>query len=171
MDVRTIARNFSTSLNETFAIENNPKLEGLLQSVEQKYCSLLFVLPRSQVPLPLSLPENAMICILMSISHRKQAVTSQSQELEALEAKLRETEARLDQKTKLSKTGSLAEATSASRRKPVASTFSNQEDDRLLAGSGSPMAAQSSSAVDPGTSRGYSRWEGLMPQGTDQRSR
>ena len=32
-----MAQNFSHSLNETFAIDHNPKLEGLLQSVEEKY--------------------------------------------------------------------------------------------------------------------------------------
>ena len=37
MDARTIAQNFSHSLNETFAIDDDPKLEGLLQSVEEKY--------------------------------------------------------------------------------------------------------------------------------------
>ena len=37
MDARNTAQNFSASLNETFAIDSNPRLEGLLQSVEEKY--------------------------------------------------------------------------------------------------------------------------------------
>ena len=32
-----MAQDFSHSLNETFAIGDSPKLEGLLQSVEEKY--------------------------------------------------------------------------------------------------------------------------------------
>ncbi|CAF9922199.1 MAG: hypothetical protein HETSPECPRED_004995 [Heterodermia speciosa] len=126
----TIAQNFSLSLNETFAIDDNPKLEGLLQSVQEK----------------------------------KQAVTSQSQELEALDAKLRETEARLNQKKKQSRTSSptgiTGETSSAQRRKPVPSGFGGQEDDRA------PARGNSSLAAPPGeaASQGYSRWEGLLPQ-------
>lgn len=43
MDARNIAQSFSASLNETFDIENNPRLEGLLQSVEEKYALRLMV--------------------------------------------------------------------------------------------------------------------------------
>lgn len=106
----------------------------------------------------------------MPILPRKQAVTTQSQELEELEAKLRETEARLNQKTMLSKRGPSAETPSSARRKPVTSNLGGQGSDRLPAESGSPLAAQSSPAANPGTSQGYARWEGLMPQGTEQRS-
>ncbi|KAG7008114.1 hypothetical protein G7Y79_00007g022390 [Physcia stellaris] len=135
-----IAQSFSASLNETFDIENNPRLEGLLQSVEEK----------------------------------KQAVTSQSQELEALETKLRETEARLNQKTKQSRISSpvakMDDMSSIQRRKPVAAAFSGQEDDRLSAAGGGPSATQAAAPVPP-ISQGYSRWEGLLPQGEGKRGR
>lgn len=50
MDARNIAQNFSASLTDTFAIENNPRLEGLLQSVEEKYApSLIMLLIKSIV--------------------------------------------------------------------------------------------------------------------------
>ncbi|KAL8792349.1 MAG: hypothetical protein Q9195_005052 [Heterodermia aff. obscurata] len=134
MDARTIAQNFSNSLNETFAIDDNPKLEGLLQSVEEK----------------------------------KQAVTSQSQELEALEAKLRETEARLNQKKKQSRTsspsGGIGETSLAQRRKPVPSAFVGQ-DDRAPARGDSSLAAPHRDVA----SQAYSRWEGLLPQGGERR--
>ncbi|KAI4117979.1 MAG: hypothetical protein LQ345_001870 [Seirophora villosa] len=58
----SVTRTFSADLNDAFSMDK--KLDGLVQSVEQK----------------------------------KQAVSSQSQELEALEAKLRATEQRLKEK-------------------------------------------------------------------------
>ncbi|KAL8802859.1 MAG: hypothetical protein Q9182_003546 [Xanthomendoza sp. 2 TL-2023] len=62
----SIARTFSADLNDAFSVDK--KLDGLVQSVEQKYGA------------------------------PKQAVSSQTQELEALEAKLRETEEKLREK-------------------------------------------------------------------------
>ncbi|KAL8676559.1 MAG: hypothetical protein Q9186_006939 [Xanthomendoza sp. 1 TL-2023] len=62
----SISRTFSADLNDAFSVDK--KLDGLVQSVEQKYVAW------------------------------KQAVSSQTQELEALEAKLRETEERLREK-------------------------------------------------------------------------
>lgn len=91
---------------------------------------------------------------------RKQAVSTQSQELEALEAKLRETEERLKQRQ--SRTASPAgknagESNSPHRRKLIGDTFSGQENDRLQSSNSSPLATQSpaSSSVLAST---MSRW-------------
>ena len=88
---------------------------------------------------------------------RKQAVSSQSQELEALEAKLRETEARLKQKTKFSETSSAVETTSSARRKPIPPTSGRQEHSQAAAGGNTPLAAQPASTADSAPSPTYAR--------------
>ena len=77
---------------------------------------------------------------------RKQAVSSQNAELEALEAKLRETEERLkEQRSRTSSPAGRAAglAHSPHRRQPLGNTFHGQENDRLQQGVGtSPLASQ-----------------------------
>ena len=75
----TAARNFSAALDDLFKIDEG--LDTLDKKVHQKYC-----LPRS------SLETN-----IGADLARKQAVSTHTQELEALEARLRETEERLKQ--------------------------------------------------------------------------
>lgn len=90
---------------------------------------------------------------------RKQAVNSQSQELQALEARLRETEERLieQQSRTSSPAGRGANGTSSPhRRQPLSRAFSGQENDRqsptthLL-----PTQASAPQAVSSST---MSRW-------------
>lgn len=82
-------------------------------------------------------------------SFRKQAVSSQSAELEALEVRLRETEERL--KERQSRTSSPAGRAagginSPHRRQPLGNTFDGQENDRLQSSSTtSPLATQAQS--------------------------
>ncbi|MCJ1453579.1 hypothetical protein MMC28_003926 [Mycoblastus sanguinarius] len=88
-------------------------------------------------------------------------ISSQSQELEALEARLRETEERLKQRQ--SRTSSPAGtagngANSPQRRKPLGTTFSGQENDRLQTSTTSPLATTQnagSQSLSPST---MSRW-------------
>lgn len=77
---------------------------------------------------------------------RKQAVSSQSQELEALEARLRETEERLKQKqTKISSYPDVGgRQSSPHRRQPVGTAFGTHEDDMPQVAFPSPRGTQSS---------------------------
>ena len=71
-------------------------------------------------------------------------MNSQSQELEALEARIRETEERLKQQQ--SRTSSPAGKTGASksphRRKPLGDTFAGHENDRTQPSVASPLSTQ-----------------------------
>ena len=79
---------------------------------------------------------------------RKQAVSSQSQELEALEARLRETEERLKQKqSKISSQAGVSGGhSSPHRRQPNGTTFSEYQDDKLRAAPVNPLGVQSPSS-------------------------
>ncbi|KAL9134874.1 MAG: hypothetical protein Q9175_003944 [Cornicularia normoerica] len=87
-----IARNFSTDLNDAFAMDS--KLDGLVQ---------------------------------------KEAVNSQTQELQALEARLRDTEERLKERQSrdLSSARRHNGTNSFDRRQSPGNTFSGEENDRL----------------------------------------
>ena len=79
-------------------------------------------------------------------------MSSQNAELEAIEAKLRQTEERLREKSRTSSpTGRAGAGTnSPHRRQPLGSTFGGQENDRLQQSSAaSPLASQ---AHPPGVS-------------------
>ena len=121
-----MARNLSASLNDAFAMDNH--LEGLAQSVELKYFSD-------------SSSDN-----LRLIASRKQAVSSQNAELEALEAKLRATEERLkEQRSRNSSpAGRAAGATNSPRRRqPLGETTYGQGNERSQQSSGtSSLTAQ-----------------------------
>ena len=123
-----MARNFSASLNDAFAMDS--KLDGLVQSVEQKYYPM-----KKRHRQRLTEP-------------RKQAVSSQNAELEALEAKLRETEERLkEQRSRTSSPAGRAAgiANSPHRRKPLGKAFDGQENDKKQQSQGKcPLASQTS---------------------------
>lgn len=72
-----------------------------------------------------------------NVHQKKQAVSSHNQELEALEAKLRETEERLKQ----AKTNSPPRRKDSQRRTPIEGTFPDQDKARLDA-AGSPLASK-----------------------------
>lgn len=92
---------------------------------------------------------------------RKQAVSSQSAELEALEAKLRETEERL--KERKSRTSSPAGrnagvASSPHARRPLGNTFNGQENDRLQQSSGTSSLAAQPPAPGPISASTMAQW-------------
>lgn len=82
--------------------------------------------------------------LVQSVQLKKEAVDSQTQELQALEARLRDTEDRL--KERQSRDPSLAGrnngTNSINRRQPLNNTFSGQENDRLESSTTSPQATQ-----------------------------
>lgn len=105
----TLALNFSNDLDNTFGMSNTDSgLDGLAKAVEQKYSPLpLITLPLSSPTLP-----SLITCLYPIVNHassslkvspfffsRKQALDSQSAELEALNARLKETEERLQKKS------------------------------------------------------------------------
>ena len=143
-----MARNFSGLLNDAFAIDNS-NLDGLAKSVKQK------CVPYSLMIQPDSADRN-----------RKQAVSSQNAELEALEAKLRETEERLKERTSRapSPSGQVGGSTnSPHRRKPLGNTFNGQERDGLQSSSGgSPLATQAPSG--PVSASTMSQWRPSAPE-------
>ncbi|MCJ1274694.1 hypothetical protein MMC21_002492 [Puttea exsequens] len=128
----TIARNFSASLNDAFAIDS--KLDDLAQSVEQK----------------------------------KQAVNSQNAELEALEAKLRETEDRLKQRQSRNSSPSginFGNTSSPLRRRPLAEAFGGQENERAQPAASSPLAREPMTSSSQGVMNStLSQWR---PQKND----
>lgn len=110
-------------------------LEDLAQSVEQKYGMLAAALDP------------------ILTRSRKQAVTSQSQELETLEAKLKDTEERLRQRQSLPASKAVDGSNASHRRTPLGDTFSDQKNDRSKASASSPLATQppNPSSISPST--------------------
>ena len=102
-------------------------------------------------------PINAVVRIICLQSTRKQAVNSQNQELEALEARLRETEQRLKERQSRNSSPAGKSGGSPHRRKPLGGTFSGQENDRAQQPATSPLATQApmSQPVMPST---ISQW-------------
>ena len=91
------------------------------------------------------------------LAARKQAVDSQNQELEALEARLRETEQRLKERQSRNSSPAGKSGGSPHRRKPLGDTFSGQENDRAQAPATSPLATRTpmTQSVMPST---MSQW-------------
>ncbi|KAL6717365.1 hypothetical protein ACLMJK_005280 [Lecanora helva] len=133
----TMARNFSASLNDAFSMDTN--LDQLVQSVEQKYVHS----PSLIVPFKLN-------------RDRKKAVSSQNAELEAIEAKLRQTEERLKEKSRTSSPAGRAVAGTSSphRRQPLGNTFDANANSRQHNSAASPGQAHAS-GVSPIT---MSQW-------------
>lgn len=152
----TIARNFSAALNDAFSIDSNVdrNLKGLVQSVEQKYVSDLY---------PFEVLRKSLHSKVLT-SVRKQAVDSQNQELEALEARLRDTEERLrqQQSRKSSHTAKISAIKSSHPRQPLGPTFSDQVDDRANDSATRSLAAQPR-RTQPSTSRASSYQMPPMP--------
>lgn len=88
-------------------------------------------------------------------------MTSQSLELEALEARLRETEEKLKQKTSRpsSSSGIMSDNTTLPKRHALNSGPGTHERHQ-----GSPLATQPPASTGGPSSQGASRWEGLLPQ-------
>ncbi|MCJ1372864.1 hypothetical protein MMC20_004090 [Loxospora ochrophaea] len=108
--------------------------------------------------------DNSLDGLVESVEQKKKAVTSQSQELEALEARLRETEERL--KLKQSRSSSPAPRNSGYnsplRQPPFGRVINGKENDRLPAAVTSPLATQPpSSQSRPSTAK--SRSYGMPP--------
>ncbi|MCJ1368222.1 hypothetical protein MMC16_007363 [Acarospora aff. strigata] len=145
----TLARSFSAALNEAFMIDNS--LDGLKQSVEKKW---------------------AFINILPQIAKlRKKAVSSQSQELEALEARLRETEERLKQRrSRTSSPSSSNNARNTSHRRPgIGRAFGGRGSETEPASVTSPLAghppiSQSPPSTDLSSPHPVLPMPGAMPQ-------
>ena len=123
-------------------------------------------------------PINAIVRFTCLQPARKQAVNSQNQELEALEARLRETEQRLKERQSRNSSPAGKSGGSPHRRKPLGDTFSGQENDRAQPPATSPLATQApmSQPVMPSTisqwrpdtresSSGTARITGDMPVG------
>lgn len=156
----TLARKFSASLHDAFAMDND--IVTLEQSVEQKYALCNW----SRAPPPI-LHTLSDLLVLTSITSRKKAVSSQSQELEALEAQLKETKKReaelkeaerLRQKTsRPSSSGETSGQTTPHRRQPVAPMFDPQQSQ-----TGTPSTTQPSPSASGFIPSGGHRWEGLQ---------
>lgn len=140
-------------------------LDGLSQSVEQK-CARIPTLEDH-----LDLQSLQRKPCMTDCVHRKKAVSSQSQELEALEARLRETEERLRQKQ--SRTSSPSSLNSGRntphRRQAIGRAFSEQRSEKEQAIATSPLATQpvaSQSRPPTGKAPSYSvpPMPGAMPQ-------
>lgn len=116
-----------------------------------------------------SMASHCLVNLNINTTLRKQAVTSQSQELEALEAKLKETEERLKQRQSspaAKAVGGSNSSNSPHRRKPIGDAFSGQENDRLQPSTSSPLGTQppASSSVSPSTmSHWYVSCGGFSP--------
>lgn len=123
-------------------------------------------------------PINALLGFMCLQAARKQAVDSQNQELEALEARLRETEQRLKERQSRNPSPTGKSGGSPHRRKPLGDTFSGQENDRAQHPATSPLATQApiTQPVMPSTisqwrpdtresSSGTTRTTGDMPVG------
>ncbi|CAF9936558.1 hypothetical protein IMSHALPRED_010798 [Imshaugia aleurites] len=82
--------------------------------------------------------------LVQSVQLKKQAVDSQTQELQALEAQLRDTEERLKERQSRdpSSAGRNNGANSLNRRQALGNTFSGQENGRLEYSTTSPRATQ-----------------------------
>lgn len=88
-------------------------------------------------------------------------MTSQSLELEALEARLRETEEKLKQKTSRpsSSSGNIGDNTPSPKGQALCSEFGMHERHQR-----SPLATQPPASTEEPPPQGASRWEGLLPQ-------
>lgn len=88
-------------------------------------------------------------------------MTSQSQELEAVEARLRETEEKLKQRTSRpsSSSGNISDNTTLSKGQALYSDFGTHERHQR-----SPLATQPPASTGEPSPQGASRWEGLLPQ-------
>jgi len=88
-------------------------------------------------------------------------VTSQSLELEALEARLRETEEKLKQKTSRpsSSSGNMKDNKTSPKRQALGSELGMHRRHQ-----GSPLATQPPAPTGEPSPQGASRWEGLLPQ-------
>lgn len=97
--------------------------------------------------------------LVQSVQLKKEAVDSQTQELQALEARLRDTEERL--KERQSRDPSPADTSSGTKppqsRQPLGNTISGQKNDRLEPFTTSPQAAQAQASRSVSAST-MSRW-------------
>lgn len=151
----TLALNFSNDLDNTFGMSNTDSgLDGLAKAVEQKYSPLPLyhsptILPYSPLPyyLPLSYRQS---CKQLTKSPllffpRKQALDSQSAELEALNARLKETEERLQKKANGNNPQAAAGAGAGKKvttpRKTFSPTAQHQQQQKLDAFSSSSLSS------------------------------
>lgn len=158
-----MARSFSAALNDLFKIDNS--LADLDAAVSEKYCKPLApARPLSSSHL-LALPCRRPDLELTSsfLSRRKRAVSTQTSELEALEARLRATEERLQQTRALGSAQSTGNGNGpASPRRARAplrtNTFENQgpnEQQRQQQNPTSPLNSEfrPKTPTRPGTSK------------------
>jgi hypothetical protein len=136
MACSTIAKNFMSELDSLFKLDGD--LDSLDKNVHQKYVT----------PSPSGTP---VTCHPINEPHptRKQAVTTQTQELEALELRLREAEDRLKQAS----SNSPPRRKDSQRRSPLAGAFPAQDKARIeatktIAGALQPTTPASQNSAD-----------------------